>query len=64
MTWSWYEGYDPETGAGVTYNLRLGTTPGGGEIVTPMAADGKRLLPAPGKVGQNRTLKLIHPEAF
>ena len=50
VTLSWDASSDPETPAAVlTYNLRVGTSPGASDVVSPMAsAGGQRLLPALG----------------
>jgi hypothetical protein len=49
-TFTWKAASDAQTPAtGLTYNLRVGTTPGGSELVGPMAgATGLRRLPQPG----------------
>jgi hypothetical protein len=46
--------------SGLSYNLRLGTQPGGVDIVSPAAnpGDGQRRLPALGNVYQARTITL------
>jgi hypothetical protein len=54
VTLSWSPGFDGQTpAAGLTYNLRVGTAPGGVDVVPPMAdpATGLRLVSAFGKVG-------------
>ncbi len=61
-TFSWLAASDPRTPvAGLTYNLMVGTTPGGSNILGPQAntANGFRLLPAPGNTqsGLNHKLK-------
>jgi FG-GAP-like repeat len=51
---SWLRGQDTETAAlGLGYNLRVGTTPGGVDVVSPMAdvATGRRLVVDRGNVG-------------
>ena len=49
-TLAWQPGTDLNQAGGLTYNVRVGTTPGGQEIVAPMcvASTGQRLLPALG----------------
>ena len=43
----------------VTYNLRVGTTPGGSDVLSPMSlSSGKRLVPQKGNAGHNRTIVL------
>jgi hypothetical protein len=42
---SWDRATDPEQPGGLTYNVRVGTTPGLGDVVSPMSlADGYRLV--------------------
>ena len=60
---AWDTATDGETPVdGLTYNLRVGTTPGGSEICPPqaLAADGRRLVAEPGNVRQatERRLRL------
>jgi hypothetical protein len=52
VTLSWNAASDAQTPAsGLTYNLRVGTTPGGGDVVSPMAAaNGFRRVPQMGNV--------------
>ena len=54
VTFSWDAATDAETSAtGLYYNLRVGTTSGGGEIVSPMStSSGQRCLPALGNAQQ------------
>lgn len=54
LTLYWTAGFDFETPAPqLTYNVRIGTTPGGCEIATAMAhPDGRRKLSAPGNAGR------------
>jgi len=66
---SWQAVQDSETlSPTLTYNLRVGTTPGGSDIVAPMAliTDGYRLLPAFGNVqhGLTATLALTQPGVY
>jgi hypothetical protein len=62
VAFSWNAASDAQTpAAGLTYNLRVGTTPGGGDIVGPMAAaSGQRRLPQMGNVQEtlSRTMSL------
>jgi len=53
---AWNAASDDHTPAtALSYNVRLGTTPGGDEILSAMAtADGTRLIPALGNAGPNR----------
>jgi hypothetical protein len=47
-------------GADLSYNLRVGTTPGGSQVVSPMAlANGTRLVAAPGDVGERTSHSLL-----
>ncbi len=61
-TLSWSASTDTETDPdSLTYNLRVGTSPGGQDIVSPMAdSSGQRLLPQMGNAGQrtSHTLEL------
>ena len=52
---TWDKATDKETPQlGLTYNLRIGTTPGGSEILSPMTLpNGKRTIPSYGNVGHN-----------
>jgi hypothetical protein len=56
----WGPGNDAETSAtGLTYNLRVGTTPGGSEIVSPHSSSaGYRRLVALGNAGESRMYHL------
>ncbi|MFB2970208.1 S8 family serine peptidase [Aerosakkonema sp. BLCC-F183] len=57
--------HTPQTG--MTYNLRVGTTPGGSEIMSPMASDnGIRKVVQMGNVNQNTswTLKNLKPGTY
>jgi hypothetical protein len=63
VTFQWDVATDAETpAAGLTYNLRVGTTPGGQQIVSPHAdAGGWRRIPAMGNTSQTRTWTLGLP---
>ena len=56
----WNLGLDEETPVeGLTYNLRVGTTPGGNDIVASMSdGEGSRSLPALGNVNNNTQWQL------
>jgi hypothetical protein len=42
----WSAAFDPNQSGGLSYNLRVGTTPGAGDVVSPMAsANGFRRIP-------------------
>ena len=63
VTLVWNPGSDAQTpDAGLTYNLRIGTTPGGSDILSPESdlVTGWRRVPRAGNCGQNlsRTLTL------
>lgn len=62
----WDEASDPDSpGASLTYNVRVGTTPGGNEIVSAMALeDGSRLVAKPGNAGHARRMVIrdLDPE--
>jgi hypothetical protein len=55
VTFSWSAASDAQTpSSGLSYNLRVGTTPGGIDIVSPMSAStGQRRLPQPGNAQMN-----------
>jgi len=59
---SWSAGSDDHTpAAGLGYNLRIGTTPGGAQIVSPhSAANGYRRVPALGNVQCDRSARIDH----
>ncbi|OKH30835.1 hypothetical protein NIES2119_30135 [[Phormidium ambiguum] IAM M-71] len=65
---NWNPSSDAETpGNALTYNLRVGTTPGGSEIVSPMAnGDGTRKVAQMGNVNQNAdwTLDYLTPGTY
>ncbi len=65
LTFSWTAPTDSQTpAAGLSYNLRVGTTPGGSDVFSTMAssANGKRRLPDAGPIqGTSYTLKLLTP---
>lgn len=67
-TLSWGASSDSKTPApGLTYNLRVGTTPGGSDVVSPMAlGSGYREIPALGNVNQNRAwaVKSLKPGTY
>lgn len=48
---------------GLTYNLRLGTTPGGSELLSPMAnpGDGYRRVPRLGNTGHETSWEIVLP---
>jgi FG-GAP-like repeat len=49
---SWEDAADSQTSAPLTYNVRVGTRPGSGDLVPPMSRpDGIRLAPTPGNAG-------------
>ena len=68
VTFSWSAPTDDHTaGAALGYNLRVGTTPGGSNVVSPLSlASGKRLIPALGNVGERTsyTLTGLHHATF
>ncbi len=60
-TFTWGTATDSETPtAGLTYNLRVGTTPGGSEVMSALAdpSDGHRYVPAFGNVGHRLSWSL------
>jgi hypothetical protein len=64
MTFSWDAATDTETpAAGLTYNLRVGTTLGGSEISSAMAdSSGLRLVAALGNLNQNLSWSIELPD--
>ena len=73
LTWSqipdgtllqWTPAADAESGTALTYNLRLGTTPGGSEIISAVAdpATGQRRLADIGNIGHVPKWKLVLPD--
>ncbi|MGL5063731.1 MAG: DUF4347 domain-containing protein [Microcoleus sp.] len=60
VTFNWNKATDTKTPAnGLSYNLRVGTTPGGQDILSPMSlADGTRQLVGLGNVSQNTKWQL------
>ncbi|MEZ2244083.1 MAG: S8 family serine peptidase, partial [Microcoleus sp.] len=68
VTLNWNAGSDVETPqASLTYNLRVGTTPGGSDIMSPMAnSNGTRKVVQMGNVNQktNWTLKNLKPGTY
>ncbi len=65
LTLSWDAPADAQTPQnGLTYNLRVGTTSGGSDIVSPSSdlTTGKRRLPGMGNVQQGTTANLLLPE--
>jgi hypothetical protein len=61
ITFRWNASSDAQTpAAGLSYNLRVGTTPGGAEIVSPMSiANGRRQVPAFGNAGQRLSRTIV-----
>ncbi len=59
-TLSWDVVVDAQTPVpALSYNLRVGTTPGGSEVMVPMSlSDGTRLVPQAGNVGPNQAWTL------
>jgi hypothetical protein len=57
----WFPATDPNQAAGLTYNVRVGTTPGGVEILSPLAVPGSgvRLVPVAGNAGPRTNLTLF-----
>jgi hypothetical protein len=62
VTLSWSPASDAQTPvAALTYNLRVGTTPGGSQIIAPQSTSaGHCLLPAFGNAGHSLTARLGH----
>ncbi|MEG3874222.1 S8 family serine peptidase [Microcoleus sp. Z1_B5] len=68
VTLNWNPATDAETPkTGLTYNLRVGTTPGGSDIMSPMAnSNGTRKVVQMGNVNQNTSwqLKNLKPGTY
>jgi FlgD Ig-like domain/FG-GAP-like repeat len=65
-TFSWDPATDAQTpAAGLSYNLRVGTSPGAGDILSPMAdgTTGFRRIPALGNTNQSTSRELELPAA-
>ncbi|MEK0189505.1 hypothetical protein, partial [Microcoleus anatoxicus] len=60
VTFNWNKATDAQTPAnGLSYNLRVGTTPGGSDILAPMSLnDGTRQVVALGNANQNTQWQL------
>lgn len=60
ITFNWSAGEEGTTPAdGVTYNLRVGTEPGGNDVVSALALEsGKRLVARPGNMGSATSVTL------
>ena len=61
VTLRWTQGNDRRTpDAALTYNIRVGTAPGGLDVASPLASlhTGRRLIAARGNAGNNRTWSL------
>jgi hypothetical protein len=67
VTFTWKNAWDENQPTGLTYNLRVGTRPGGNEILSAMSLpDGTRLLPQAGNMGARLswTLTNLTAEAY
>jgi hypothetical protein len=62
-TFAWDAASDAETATpGLTYNLRVGTTPGAGDVMSAMSlANGRRQVVRMGNVNHNRSWTLLLP---
>jgi hypothetical protein len=61
---TWAAATDDHQSGGLSYNVRVGSFPGGADIVNPMAAaDGRRRLPAMGNASENLFFRLTGLEA-
>ena len=65
IQFDWTIPFDAETvGASLTYDVRVGTTPGAGDVVAaPARADGQRLVARPGRLGTATSWTLANPPA-
>lgn len=60
---NWLSGYDQNTPSpGLTYNIRVGTTPGGSEIISPISSgsSGFNKFPGHGNSGNSRQIHLMN----
>ncbi|HET6409896.1 MAG TPA: VCBS repeat-containing protein, partial [Chthoniobacteraceae bacterium] len=68
VTFSWDAALDLQQTNGLTYNLRIGTTPGGSEVMSAMAnpTNGQRLIAAIGNTGlrTNWTIHKFRPGTY
>jgi predicted nucleotidyltransferase len=67
VTLSWSAAVDAQTAAsGLNYNLRVGTTPGGVDVVSPQAdvSTGFRRVPQPGNIASGRTAYLTNLASY
>jgi hypothetical protein len=61
LRFSWDSPGDSRWDAALTYNVRIGSTPGGADVVSPMSlANGRRLVMAPGNAGNRLNLTLTN----
>lgn len=61
---SWDQASDAQTPSpGLSYNVRIGSYPGGDDVLSSMArlSDGRRLIPEIGNAGQNTFFKFFDP---
>ena len=69
VTFSWASATDPQTPApGLTYNLRVGTSPGGSDVMSPLSSleSGARFVSSRGNAGHNNswTLRNLSPGTY
>ncbi len=63
VTLNWTPGLDRQTPInGLSYNIRMGTSPGAGNVLPPLSnlSNGRRLVTGPGNVGTGRVWKLYN----
>jgi hypothetical protein len=60
----WTAPIDPESGTALSYNLRLGTTPGGSDVVSALAdpGTGTRRVSGPGNIGHAPRWRMDLPD--
>jgi hypothetical protein len=59
LSWNAANDVDQASGAGLSYNVRVGTSPGASNVVSPLAlTDGTRLVPATGNTGERTSYEL------
>ena len=61
ITLAWDKATDSQTPvAALTYNIRVGTTSGGSEVISPLSrSNGVRLVPQDGNVGERTTYTIV-----
>jgi hypothetical protein len=64
VTFEWDSSFDINQRAGLTYNVRIGTRPGGNDVVSSASLPGgRRLLPRPGNAGSRTSFTITNLNA-